>query len=160
MYKLSPGTHDAHESARHERDEQDKPERPHKLSLMVLAGNAFTTFFAGFAFTITTLPKISLLPAFVAGFVLVLRRSTPGRAKTPVFFTSAVAIAARLSSTFEHWVFFSSQAVASCSAMALFPMAFFATAFMPFIGAIVIREGDSEAKMICEIAVWPHLGQD
>merc|ERR1719277_1677543 len=143
MYKLSPGTHDAHESARHERDEQDKPERPHKLSLMVLAGNAFTTFFAGFAFTITTLPKISLLPAFVAGFVLVLRRHKPGREKTPVFFTSVVAIPARLFSTAAHWDFFNSQAVASCSAMALFPMAFFAAPFMPFIGAMVTKEGDA-----------------
>merc|ERR1719382_462289 len=108
---------------------------------MDLAGNAFTIFLAGFAFTITTLPKISLLPAFVAGFVLVLRRHKPGRAKTPLFFTSAVAIAARLFSTCAHWDFFNSQAVASCSAMALFPMAFFAAAFMPFIGAMVTRRG-------------------
>merc|ERR1712039_687050 len=63
-------------------------------------GKAFTTFFAGLAFTITTLPKISFLPAFVAGFVLVLRRHRPGRANPPVFFTSVVAISARLSSTF------------------------------------------------------------
>merc|ERR1712050_781923 len=117
----------------HERDGQSQPEVAYKLSLMAFAGNAFTTFFAGFAFTITTLPKISLLPAFVAGFVLVFRRHKPGRAKTPVFFTSVVAIAARLANTCAHWDFFSSQAVASCSAMAPFPMAFFATAFMPFI---------------------------
>merc|ERR1719254_123347 len=145
----------------HEHAEQSQSimELAYKLSLMALAGNAFTTFFAGFAFTITTLPKISLLPAFVAGFVLVLRRHKPGRAKTPDFFTSVVAIAARLSSTFAHWDFFSSQAVAICSAMALFPMAFFAAPFMPFIGAMVIQEGDAGAKITSETAIWPHLGQ-
>merc|ERR1719188_1103365 len=107
----------------------------YRLSLMVLAGNAFTIF--------------------VAGFVLVLRRHKPGSEKTPVFFTSVVAIAARLFSTCAHWDFFSSQAVASCSAMALFPMAFFAAPFMPFIGAMVIREGDARAEMTPETKVWP-----
>merc|ERR1719492_612856 len=32
--------------------------------------------------------------------------------KTPVFFTSFVAMAARLSMSFEHWVFFNSHSVA------------------------------------------------
>merc|ERR1711862_839203 len=35
-------------------------------------GNAFTTVLAGLAFTMTTLPKTSLFPAFVAGFKRVL----------------------------------------------------------------------------------------
>merc|ERR1712146_384702 len=35
-------------------------------------GNAFTTFRAGFAFTITVLPNTSRFPALVAGFVRVL----------------------------------------------------------------------------------------
>merc|ERR1719326_380468 len=43
-----------------------------------------------------TLPKISLLPALVAGFFLVLILQRPGRVKTPDFFTSAVATSARV----------------------------------------------------------------
>merc|ERR1712226_848067 len=54
---------------------------------------AFTTVFAGFALTITVLPKISFLPALVAGFTRVLIRQSPGRVKMPFFFTSAVAMA-------------------------------------------------------------------
>merc|ERR1711972_506893 len=72
------------------------------LSLRALAGKAFTIFRAGFAFTITTLPKTSRLPAFVAGFVLVFNRKRPGNMKTPVLATSFDASSARLSMTFEH----------------------------------------------------------
>merc|ERR1712072_1618208 len=42
------------------------------LAFRAATGKAFTTFFAGLAFTMTTLPKTSLLPAFVAGFIRVL----------------------------------------------------------------------------------------
>merc|ERR1719476_337089 len=52
---------------------------------------AFTTVFAGFALTTHILPKISLLPAFVAGLTRVLTMATPGMVNFPVFFTSLAA---------------------------------------------------------------------
>merc|ERR1719325_340746 len=58
--------------------------------------------------------------------------------KTPVFFTSLVAMAARLSMSFEHCVFFNSHSVARASAMAPFVMAF-APAFIAF-GAMALAE--------------------
>merc|ERR1719284_2352185 len=80
----------------------------HKYDLLVqicffnaAAGKAFTTFLAGLAATFTSLPNITLTPAFVAGFVRVLMRHKPGIANTPVFLTSFVAIATKLLSTFE-----------------------------------------------------------
>merc|ERR1712107_435074 len=44
--------------------------------------NAFTTVFAGFAFTTTVFPNISLLPA-LAGFRRVLIMQRPGMTKLP-----------------------------------------------------------------------------
>merc|ERR1719492_279106 len=58
---------------------------------------------------------------------------------TPVFFTSFVAMAARLSMSFEHCVFFNSHSVARASAMAPFVIAF-APAFIAFMGAMAIAE--------------------
>merc|ERR1712004_87765 len=72
---------------------------PQTLFLRAATGKAFTMVFAGLAFTTTTLPNISLFPAFVAGFTRVLTMQTPGMTTFPVFFTSLVTIAARLSST-------------------------------------------------------------
>merc|ERR1719222_1643357 len=54
------------------------------LAFRAATGKAFTTFFAGLAFTMTTLPKTSLLPAFVAGFIRVLILHKPGRVKMPL----------------------------------------------------------------------------
>merc|ERR1712050_615716 len=90
------------------------------LFFRAAAGKAFTIFRAGFAFTITTLPNISLLPAFVAGFVRVFNPHKPGREKTPVLPTTVVAIEVKLSMTFEHTDFLSSHEVASASAIAPF----------------------------------------
>merc|ERR1712137_1059474 len=59
------------------------------LAFRAATGNAFTTFFAGLALTMTTLPKTSLLPAFVAGFIRVLIRQRPGSVKIPLFLTSS-----------------------------------------------------------------------
>merc|ERR1712165_525865 len=59
-----------------------------------------TTFLAGFAFTTTTLPNISLLPAFVAGLVFSFNIARPGTVNLPVDLTSFVPTAARLASTF------------------------------------------------------------
>merc|ERR1719420_2595804 len=105
------------------------------LFFRAAAGKAFTIFRAGFAFTITTLPKTSLLPAFVAGFVRTFNLHNPGMENNPVFPTSVVAISAKLSMTFAHTDFLSSHDVASASAIAPFVMGLPA-AFMVFIGAI------------------------
>merc|ERR1719281_2028991 len=64
--------------------------------LSAATGKAFTTVFAGFAFTLVSLPKIILVHAFVAGLVLVLMRHRPGMVNTPVFLTSFVATVTRL----------------------------------------------------------------
>merc|ERR1712186_39003 len=98
-------------------------------------GNAFTIFRAGLAFTITTLPKISFLPAFVAGFVRVFSLNKPGMANTPVLVTSCVAISAKLPMSFAHTDFFNSHSFASASAIAPFVMGLPA-AFIVFMGAI------------------------
>merc|ERR1719511_106768 len=102
---------------------------------------ALTTVFAGFALTITTLPKTSFLPALVAGFRRVLTIATPGIVNFPFFFTSVAATTARLLSTFVHSDFFNSVAVARASAiavlvMALTPAFISADAFALPLGAI------------------------
>merc|ERR1719408_826318 len=101
---------------------------------MVWTGYAFTMVFAGFAFTLVSLPNMILTPAFVAGFVLVLRRQRPGMVKTPFFLTSAVAIETRLLMTSEQAFCFSSCCVASALVMAPLLMAFLPPAFMDFMG--------------------------
>merc|ERR1711972_73127 len=88
-----------------------------RLSLMALAGNAFTILRAGLAFTTQILPKISRLPALVAGFVLVLSLQRPGKLNTPVLVTSVVANSAKLSMTPEHTDFFNSHDSANACAM-------------------------------------------
>merc|ERR550537_876181 len=101
---------------------------------MVFAGFAFTVVFAGFAFTLVSLPNMILTPAFVAGFVLVFRRQSPGIVKTPFFLTSAVAIATRLLITSEQAFCFSSCSVARAFVMAPLLIAFLPPAFIDFIG--------------------------
>merc|ERR1711941_239336 len=91
------------------------------LALRAATGNALTIFFAGLALTMVILPKISLLPALVAGFMRVLMRHRPGTVKMPVFLTSAVAISARLLMPLAATDFFSSHWVAMESAMAPLP---------------------------------------
>merc|ERR1719433_2031972 len=85
-------------------------------------GNALTTVFAGLAFTMTTLPKTSLFPALVAGFLRVLILQMPGKVKTALFFSSPAPISARLARTLETSFFLSSHPVARASAKALLPM--------------------------------------
>merc|ERR1712176_640579 len=87
------------------------------LAFNAATGNAFTIFLAGLALTMTTFPKTSRFPAFVAGFVRIFKRAKPGTVNTPVFFTSWVATRASSSSAFDATVFFSSHAVANASAM-------------------------------------------
>merc|ERR1712151_736438 len=88
-----------------------------------LTGKAFTMVLAGFAFTTCILPKISRVAALVAGLVRVLILQRPGMVKTPAFFTSVVAIVARLARTFVHCDFFISAPVANASARAPLVMA-------------------------------------
>merc|ERR1719433_675642 len=74
--------------------------------------------------------------------------------KTPVFFTSFVAMAAKLSMIFEHCVFFNSHSVARASAMAPFVMGF-APAFIAFMGAIAIAENTLDTGL--ESCRWDVL---
>merc|ERR1712228_735801 len=62
--------------------------------LSAATAKALTIVLAGLALTITILPKISLLPAFVAGFRRVLIMHKPGIVHLPTFFTSFVATVA------------------------------------------------------------------
>merc|ERR1719158_2314087 len=92
-----------------------------------------TIFVAGLALTVTTLPKTSLLPAFVAGFMRVLIMTKPGMVNLPDFFTSLVATVVKLSSTFLTSDPFNSVAVASSATIADFDIAttlFIAVAFI------------------------------
>ena len=50
------------------------------LAFKAATGNALTIFFAGLALTMHILPKISSLPALVAGFARILRRQRLGMA--------------------------------------------------------------------------------
>merc|ERR1740121_2687990 len=106
-------------------------------------GEALTTVFAGFAFTIITFPNTSLLPALVAGFTRVLIMQRPGMVNLP-FFTSLVATVANVSSIFLATAGFTSVASASAAARAPFDMTAPAfIAFIAFIGAMatVWRKG-------------------
>merc|ERR1719166_627470 len=99
------------------------------LFFNALTGKAFTIVLAGFAFTICILPKISRFPALVAGLRRVLIMQRPGTMNLPAFFTSDVAVVARVSRIFEHTDFLTSVPVASASQSAPFVMALVA-AFM------------------------------
>merc|ERR1712232_851162 len=68
-------------------------------------GKAFTTVLAGLALTMTTFPKTSLLPAFVAGFRRVLIMHRPGSTNLPALFTCCVPISAKLFTAFAHTAF-------------------------------------------------------
>merc|ERR1719443_1102861 len=105
------------------------------LDFKAATGYALTIFLAGLALTMTTLPKTSRFPAFVAGLVRVFSLHKPGRANTPVFFTSCVATSARTLSAFAQTDFFNSQDAAIASAIAPLVMAFDVVAF--FIGAML-----------------------
>merc|ERR1711913_20343 len=98
-------------------------------------GKAFTIVLAGFAFTMTTLPKTSLLPALVAGLRRVLIMQSPGKTNLPALLTCAVATSASASTTFLQTDFFSSQPPAKASARPPLVMGL-APAFIAFMGAI------------------------
>ena len=79
--------------------------------MIAATGYAFTIVFAGFALTITTLPKISLFPALVAGLVRVFNLQMPGIVKTPVFLVSFCATEARVFNKVLHTFCLSSNLV-------------------------------------------------
>merc|ERR550532_2001008 len=108
---------------------------PQNCLFSAAAGNAFTTVLAGFAFTMTTLPNTSFLPALVAGLRRVLIMHSPGTTNLPTPFTCAVAISARFSTTLLQSFFFISHSPAKASVRAPFVMGF-APAFIAFMGAI------------------------
>merc|ERR1719498_1668287 len=119
--------------------------------MRAVAGKAFTTVLAGFALTLISWPKAIRVPAFVAGFVLVLMRQSPGMVKTPVFLTSLVAMAARLSKIWFTSLVFNSCSVAMSLTMALLVNLLLLEAFMAvfmaafFIGAILRKSKGSES---------------
>merc|ERR1719436_2093431 len=112
------------------------PGRVQMLRFRAATANAFTTVFAGFAFTMTVWPNISRLPALVAGFTLVLILQRPGTVNTPLPFTSLAAISARQLMAFVHCDLLSSHCAARASARAPFVIAAPFIAFIAFIGMV------------------------
>merc|ERR1719384_339589 len=105
------------------------------LFFSAATAKTLTTFLAGFAFTTTTLPNISLLPAFVAGLVFNFSIARPGTVNFPVDFTSFVATAARQASAFLQSAAFKPVAVAIAATRAPCDIAFAGAAFA--LGAII-----------------------
>merc|ERR1719293_470698 len=111
------GAHaEPHRGARH------KPGDSQNSSLRAFAGKALTMGLAGFAFTRTTLPKISRFPAFVAFFWRVLIITTPGITNLPFFFASVVAMLASVLKAVLITPRFTSQLSASTAVRALLVM--------------------------------------
>merc|ERR1711869_149883 len=102
LYDFEPLPWDSHGNMASQGSAKRHHTAPSQICFLSAAtGKAFTTVFAGFALILVSLPNIILTPALVAGFVRVLMRQTPGRVKTPVFFTSLVPRATRLLITWE-----------------------------------------------------------
>merc|ERR1719373_414538 len=101
---------------------------------------SFTTFLAGLAATFTSLPKMFLTPALVAGFVLILMRHKPGIANTPVFFTSFVAMVTKLLINSEHCLVFKLFSVANAFTRAPLLIALAAPAFIDFMGGAMVLD--------------------
>merc|ERR1719321_1761077 len=103
-------------------------------------GKALTMVFAGFAFTTHIFPKISFLPAFVAGFRRVFTMHSPGIVSLPAFFNCAVATPPKLLITFMHSDFFSSVSEAKA----------FAPDFIAFMGAMAAKLAGKKATQAKE----------
>merc|ERR1719198_683746 len=97
------------------------------------------------AATFTSLPKMFLTPALVAGFVRVLMRHKPGIANTPVFFTSFVAMATKLLMIWEQVLALMSS-VANAFTKAPLLIALAPAAFIDFIGAMICNAGNDIAR--------------
>merc|ERR1719230_969779 len=107
---------------------------PQTLSFKALTAKAFTTVLAGLALTTHILPKISFLPALVAGFRRVLTITNPGIVNFPALFNCSAAMVAR-PSTHAAACFLSISADAA-SASAKAPLVMTGPAFIPFIAFI------------------------
>merc|ERR1711920_767370 len=107
---------------------------PQNSSFSTLAGKAFTTVLAGFAFTRTTLPNISRLPAFVAGFLRVLIVTRPGTLNLPFFFVSSTAMLASVLSALLATPRFTSQLSAIAAKRALLVIT---VLFIPMYSALI-----------------------
>merc|ERR1719491_1265716 len=137
---LLPGLVESPQTQRRE----TKREATQMLFFSADTQKALTTLEAGLAFTTTSFPNMSLLPAFVAGLFLIFNMHRPGMVNFPAPFTSLVATAARLASTFLHSAAFNPVPWASASAIPVCDMAaapfiaaaFIAAAFIAF-GAMV-----------------------
>merc|ERR1719382_748434 len=141
-YLHSPTCKQLRQHLTHTHSRANLSRRTHTDFLSAATAKALTMVFAGFALTITILPKISLLPAFVAGFRRVLIMHKPGIVHFPVFFTSREATLVNVSSTFTTCDFFSS--VPSARACAKAPLLIGLPpfmAFIAFIGAMAVNGG-------------------
>merc|ERR1711948_187145 len=110
------------EHAEPPRGARDRRGCPQNSSLRAFAGKALTMVLAGFAFTMTTLPKISRFPDFVAFFWRVLIITTPGITNLPFFFASVVAMLASVLKAVLITPRFTSQLSASAAVRALLVM--------------------------------------
>merc|ERR1712039_107064 len=115
---------------------------PQKHFFSADTGKAFTTVLAGLAFTITSLPKTSLLPAFVAGFNRVLTMHRPGNVNLPTDFTCFVPTSAKASMTLAHSFGFNSVFPANSWQMAdlLIALAPFIVFFITMVGKETTKE--------------------
>merc|ERR1712061_670709 len=120
--------------------------QPQMLFFKAATQYALTIVLAGLALTTTTLPNISRLPAFVAGFVRVFTMQSPGMVTFPALLTCLVATAARLSSTFTQSFFFSSVSVAMASAKPPLDKALAAPFIAYALGAMVATRQTAQAK--------------
>merc|ERR1711904_324829 len=144
LYDFEPLPWDSHSSMASQGSAKSHHTAPSQICFFSAAtGKAFTTVFAGFAFTLVSLPKIIFVHAFVAGLVLVLMRHRPGTAKTPVFLTSFAATDTRLFSTLEQAFVFKPCSVAIAFNKAPLVIAF-APAFMDFMGGNMVLSSKRE----------------
>merc|ERR1719362_905249 len=120
----------------------DRPPAPPAQNSFFRAATqkAFTTVLAGLAFTITTLPKTSFLPALVAGLTRVLIMHKPGMVNLPTFLVSLAPKTARAFKTDTTCPFFNSASSESFRATALLDIA--GPVFMPFMALGAIAAGD------------------
>merc|ERR1719277_1512507 len=92
----------------------------------------------------TSLPKISRLPALVAGFTRVFTMHTPGTVHFPAFFTSLLTTPAKLSKSLDTSVFFNS--VSSAKAWASPPLDKALAPFIAFIAFIGAMAGSTKRR--------------
>merc|ERR1719213_1319947 len=110
----------------------------------LLAANAFTTFFAGAAFTLISFPNAILVPAFLAGFSRSLIIVSPGIVILPDDFRASGTSSSRAPMTALHSFFATPDFDAKLSNTAVLVMVapFLDTAFA-FITFTIVPKGRS-----------------